>query len=89
MKGWYNAAADCALPHARLTIDQITAERLELYHHVPPPWENIPISVDTFMVDDSVPTEDSIEWPVRSLGSNRSGGPYGIRLGNLQKFLWG
>ena len=38
------------------------AERVELYSYVPPPGENIPVSIDPFPVDDSVPMEDEIEW---------------------------
>ena len=62
LKGWYWAAVDCALPPAWVTLEQITAERVELYSYVPPPGENIPVSIDPFPVDDSVPMEDEIEW---------------------------
>ena len=45
IKGWYKAAVDRAPPPACVTLEQITAERVELYSYVPPPGTNIPISV--------------------------------------------
>ena len=55
MKGWYKAAAGCASLPARLTIKRIMEERVALHHHIPPPGENIPISIDSFQLDESVP----------------------------------
>ena len=60
IKGWYKAAVDRAPPPARVTLERITAERVELYSYVPPPGKNIPISVQMFPVEDLVPTEDNI-----------------------------
>ena len=60
IKGWYKAALDCAPPPAWVTLEQITAERVELYIYVPPPGTNILISVQPLPVDDSVHTEDNI-----------------------------
>ena len=45
IKGWYKAAVDRAPPPARVTLNRITAEGVELYSPVPPPGTNIPISV--------------------------------------------
>ena len=42
------------------TLNRITAERVALYHRVQPPGENIPISVNTFLVEDLVPMKDKI-----------------------------
>ena len=52
MKGWYQSAVDRAPPPTRVTLERITAERVDLYNYVPPPGENIPVSVDPFTVDD-------------------------------------
>ena len=52
---------------------------MDLYRYVPPPGENIPISVDPFPVNDLVTTEDKIEWAVTCLQNHRSGGPSGMR----------
>ena len=56
LKGWYRAAVDRDPPPARVTLERIMAERVELYSYVPPLGANIPISVEPFPVDDSVPT---------------------------------
>ena len=88
MKGWYKIMAGRTLPPARLTIERITEERVALHHHIPPPGENIPVSVDPFPLDDLVPMEDDIEWAVRRMRDNFSGGPSRIRAGNLQQWLW-
>ena len=60
IKGWYKAAVKHAPPPARVTLERITLERVELYSQVLPPGTNIPISVQPFPVDNSVPTEDKI-----------------------------
>ena len=64
IKGWYKAAFDHAPPPAWVTLERIKAERVEMYSYVPPPGANIPISVQPFPVDDSIPMEDKIEWAV-------------------------
>ena len=88
MKGWYKIMAGRAVPPAQLTLDRITAERVALHHHIPPPGENIPVSVDPFPLDELVPMEDNIEWAVRRIRDNRSGGPSIIRVEHLQQWLW-
>ena len=60
IKGWYKAAVDRAPPPARVTLERITAERVELYSYVPPPGNNIPIYVQLLPMEDLVPTEDNI-----------------------------
>ena len=48
---------DHDLTPAWVNLERMTVERVELYSYVPPPGKNIPISVQLFPVDDSVPTE--------------------------------
>ena len=57
MKGWYMAVVDRTKPPDRVTFERITAEQVDLYIYVPPPEENIPVSIDPFPVEESVPTE--------------------------------
>ena len=40
-----------------------------------------------FVVDDSVPMEDEIEWAVTQLRNHRSGGPSGMRAEHLKRWL--
>ena len=46
-----------------------------LYSRLLPPGDNIPVEVEPFEVEDSVPEEGEIEWAVKRLRNNRSGGP--------------
>ena len=52
MKGWYQDAVDRAPPPAWVTLGRIIEERVDLYIYVPPPGENIPVSVEPSVVDD-------------------------------------
>ena len=67
MKGWYKAASNISPPPARATLERIMAERVELYSQVPPPGDNIPVTVTPSDVDDLVPTEDEIAEAVKKL----------------------
>ena len=87
MKGWYKAIADRALPPAQITLEQIMAEQVALYCHIPPPEENISITTEYFLVGDLVPTEENIEGFVRGLRSNHSGDTSGMRLEHLCQCL--
>ena len=42
IKGWYQDAFNCAPPPAWVTLEWITAERLELYRYFPPPGDEYP-----------------------------------------------
>ena len=66
---WYQAAVNHAPPPPWVTFKRITSERVDLYSYVPPLQANIPIPVEPFPVDNSVPTEDKIEWAVKRLQS--------------------
>ena len=63
------------------------AERVALYSYVPPPGENIPIYIKPLLVDDLVPEEDKVEWSVKRLYNNRSGGMSGMRADHLKWWL--
>ena len=58
-----------------------------MYIQVQTPGENIPIFVEQFPVEESVPTEEDIEWAVWMLRSNRSGGPSCMRAEHLRGWL--
>ena len=58
-----------------------------MYRRVPPPGENIPVTVDPTHIDDSVPTEDEIEAAVKKLRRNRAGGPSRIRAENVKGWI--
>ena len=60
---------------------------MDLYSYLLPPGENIPVSVEPFLVDDLVPTEYKIEWAVTQLQNHRSGGTSGMRSKHLKGWL--
>ena len=74
IQGWYKTAVDCTPLPAKVMLERITTERVALYSYVPPPGEKIPVNIQPFLVDDSVTEEREIEWGVKRLCNNRSGG---------------
>ena len=84
LKGWYWDAVDYAPPFTQVALERIMAEWVDLYSYVPPPGANISISVEPFPMDDSVPTEDKIEWAVKRLQNHRSRGASGMRAEHLK-----
>ena len=65
MKGRYKSAVDCVLLPAHVTLKRIKAERVELYRHITLPGEKIPVSIEPFQVEDSLPIENKIEWSAK------------------------
>ena len=63
------------------------AEQVDLYQRVPNLGETIPVLVDPFAVENSIPEEVDIEWDVKRIRSNRSGGPLGIWSEHLRQWL--
>ena len=87
LKGWYKTAVNRAPPPARATLEQITAERVDLYSYVSSLGENIPVTIAPGEVVDSVPMEDEIEGAVKKLQRNRLGGASGMRAEHLKGWL--
>ena len=87
IKGWYRDTVDRAPPSAWVTLERITAERVELYSYVLPLGANTPISVETLPVDDLVPTEDELEWAVKRLRNHCYGRPSGKQAEHLKRRL--
>ena len=87
LKGWYKAAVNRAPPPARSTLEQITADQVDLYSYVPLPGENILVTATPADVDDLVPMEDEIEDAVKKLRRNRSEGTLVMRAEHLQGWI--
>ena len=84
---WYKDAVYRTPPPDRVTITTMTTERVEIYQHVPPPGEIIPVGDILFLMDDVIPEDEEIAWEVRRLCLNRSGGPSGMRAEHLRQWL--
>ena len=87
IQGWFKAAVDRAPSPVRVTLERITAERVALYIRVPPPGDNIPVELENFEVKDAVPEEGEIEWAVKRLRNNRSGGTSRMRAENIKGWI--
>ena len=87
IKGWYWSAVNRAILTARVTLDRITAERVDLYSYLTSLGANIPISIEPFPVDYLVPIEGEIKWAVNCQRNHRSGGPSGMQAQHLKGWL--
>ena len=79
---------DHVLPPARITLELITEERVELYCAITSLRDKIFTSMTPAHVDDSVPIEEEVEWAVRRLWMHRSGGLSQMCTKHLQEWLW-
>ena len=75
IQGWYKAAVNHTTLPARVTLKRITAERVALYSRVPPLVKNILVQIEPLEVEDKVSDKREIDWAVKRLRNNRSGGP--------------
>ena len=80
LKGWYTAASDKLPNPCHISMDKQTAEREELYWKVSPPGDPIPINVEPFDLDDSIPEDAAIREVVAGLINGRVGGATGYVL---------
>ena len=55
MQSWYIDAANRPPPLVCVSLETLTMERADLYSHVPPPEQPIPIEVAPFQLDDNIP----------------------------------
>ena len=84
LKGWYRQAEDRAPKPCYDTMAKQTAERAELYAKVQAPGASIPINVEPFAIDDSVPKEPEIRAVVRGMRNGRAGGASGIKAEQIK-----
>ena len=82
LKGWYRTAKDRA---PKPTMANQTAERAELYAKVQAPGAPIPINVEPFAIDDSVPKEPEIRAVVKGMRNGRAGGVSGIKAEQIKQ----
>ena len=68
-------------------LERITAERVALFSCVPTPGDNIPVAIKPFEVEDLVPEEEEIEWAVKRLCNNRSGGTLQMQEEHIKGWL--
>ena len=81
-------AVDRPPPPAIVDVATMKAERVKLYRRVPPMGQPIPVGVQPFVVDDSIPEDKEIAWAVRRLRLNRSDSQLGMRAEHLRQWLY-
>ena len=67
-------------------LDQVSADREELYRCQPPAILRFPILVQLSAVNDDIPEEAEIEMAVRGLKGGREGVLLGIRAEDLKRW---
>ena len=87
LKGLYTAALDRPPKPCHNSMEKQTAEREELYWKVSPPWDPIPINVEPFDLDDSIPEVAEIRVVAEGLRNGRYGGSSGVRSEHIKMWL--
>ena len=87
LKGWYRTAKDRAPKPCYDTMAKQMAERAELYANVQAPGAPIPINIEPFAIDDSVPKEPEIRAVVKGMCNGRAGGASGIKAEEIKQWL--
>ena len=87
MRGWHKDAVNGPPTPPTVAVSTITVERVELYRHVPPPRQLIPMGVQPFLVDDSILEYKEIAWVVRKLRKNYLGGPSVMQVEHIHQWL--
>ena len=54
MQGWYRGAVDRPLTPDRVAIVTMTAERVEVYGHIPLQGQQVPVGVQLFPEEESI-----------------------------------
>ena len=87
MRGWYRATVYHYPPPSQVILERIISEHVELYRTIPPPGDNILPSVTPAHVDNSVLMEEDVDWAVRRLWGQMSGGTSWMCAKHLQEWL--
>ena len=87
MQWWYRYADNRPPPLARVSLETLTAERAELYAHIPPPGRPITIEVSPFPVDENILGEEDIAEAVLRMRLNYARGLSVIRAKHLRMWL--
>ena len=72
---------------ARVSLETLTAELVEIYYHVLPLGQPIPIEVASFLVYDNITMEEDISKAVLRLRLHHDGGPSIMRAKHFRMWL--
>ena len=84
LKGWYTTEFDRAPKLCYDSMKNQTKERVDLYQNVAPPGDPIPINVEPFDIEDSVPEDAELREVVTYFRNGRAGGSGGIKAEHIK-----
>ena len=87
MRGWYIDAANRPPPPERVSLVTLTEERADLYAHVPPPGQPIPVEVVLLTVYYNIPRGGVISEVVLRMQLHHTRGPSVMRSEHLSMWL--
>ena len=87
MWGWYKVVTNRPPPPGRVSIANMTADRITMYTCIPQLGEIIPIIKYTFIIDKYVYQGGEIYWSVQRLHLHRSGRPSQMQVDPLQGLI--
>jgi hypothetical protein len=85
LQAWYKHAGGRASCPSKTDLQKLQTEYSELLANKPSTGEPIPIMINPYSIDDSIPTDTEIGKSVGRIHTGRSPGPTGIRAGDLKK----
>ena len=83
-----SSVGPCPVVRSNHTQADHSRARGTLPVYTPRPGDNIPISVKPAHRNESVPTEEEVDWAVQRLQGHRSVFPYQMHANHLWKWLW-
>ena len=84
---WYRESKGHRVPPTRNHMDQTSTLREDLYRHLPPEDEIIPILVQPVSIKEATPEVGEISAEVRKFRPGRAGGPLGMKAEHLKVWL--
>ena len=87
MRGLYKKAVDRTPTPSRVATATMMEEQVDIYCHVSPPGQPIPMGDLNFLVDDSITEDKETAWEVRRIRLNHSGGLLGMKAEHLRQWL--
>ena len=87
MRGWYKDTLDRPPPPTRVAISTMTAESVDLYQNVLPSGQPIPMGVQPFPMENSIPEDKESAWAVHRFCRKYLGSPLEMRAEHLRQWL--
>jgi len=84
LKGWYQVTEDRAPRPCYKAMAKQNGKRTEIYDKAQPPGEPIPINIQPFEIDGSVPKEPEIRVVVNGMHNGGAGEASGVKADHIK-----